>query len=292
LLFNKIKAKLGGRVRMIITGSAPIGADVLEFLRICFCCNVFEGYGQTEASAASTVTLTGDCTVGHVGPPVPSVEIKLVDVPEMNYHATDKPNPRGEICVKGYSVFPGYYKDEQNTAEALDSQGWLHSGDIGLFLPNGCLKVIYRKKNIFKLSQGEYVAPEKLENVYVKHNLVAQIFVHGDSLQSTLVAIVVPDVETAVPYAKSNGIEGGLEGLCKNAAFQKKLLTELNALGKAGGLKGFELIKALRLESSPFTVENDLLTPTFKLKRPKAKQYYIAQIDEMYAEINSAPSSS
>ena len=120
----------------MVTGSAPIADNVMEFLRICFSASVVEGYGQTEGSAASTLTMPGDDkSLGNVGTPLACNLIKLVDVPEMNYTANDvvngAPCPRGEVCFKGSNVFAGYYLDPEKTAEALDKDGWLHSGDIG-----------------------------------------------------------------------------------------------------------------------------------------------------------------
>lgn len=216
IIFNGIRARVGlDRCRMMLTGSAPIAGHVLDFLRIVFCCPVHEGYGQTEATCASTFTFADDLTVGHVGGPLPCNDVRLVDVPEMGYFHTDKShgadsegngglpcNGRGEICFRGPNVFRGYYKMPEKTAETIDSEGWLHSGDIGLWLPSGKLKIIDRKKNIFKLSQGEYIAPEKVENIYTQSPFVMQNFVYGDSLQSCLVGVVVPDPEYLLPWAE------------------------------------------------------------------------------------------
>ncbi|KAM7381249.1 hypothetical protein PAMA_012206 [Pampus argenteus] len=180
LIFHKVQESLGGRVRIMVTGAAPISPAVLNFLRAALGCQIFEGYGQTECTAGCTFTMSGDATSGHVGVPLPCNIVKLDDVEEMNYFAS---NGEGEVCIKGRNVFKGYLKDPEKTAEALDEDGWLHTGDIGKWLPNGVLKIIDRKKNIFKLAQGEYIAPEKIENVYVRSGSVAQVFVHGDSLQ-------------------------------------------------------------------------------------------------------------
>jgi long-chain acyl-CoA synthetase len=167
LIFSKIRARLGGKVKLMITGSAPISIDVLEFLKCCFCCPVLEGYGQTETSGVATATLPTDPVSGHVGGPLGCLKIRLRDVPDMNYFHTDLPCPRGEIQFKGPSVFNGYFKDVEKTNEAFSSDGWLCSGDVGLIRKDGSVKVIDRAKNIFKLSQGEYIAPEKLENIYI-----------------------------------------------------------------------------------------------------------------------------
>lgn len=121
LVFRKIAAILGGQVRYMITGSAPIDVSVLEFLKICFCCTFFEGYGLTETSAAGSITWANDPILGHVGGPLPCIKWRLLDLPEMNYLSTDKPYPRGELCFKGKSVTSGYFKRKDKTDEAFDS---------------------------------------------------------------------------------------------------------------------------------------------------------------------------
>lgn len=166
VVFKKMKTLLGGRVRIMITGSAPISAEVLDFLKICFSAPLCEGYGMTETCAGSCITFLNDPETGIVGGPLQNVKIRLRDLPEMGYMSTDDP-PRGEICFWGPSIMKGYYKNPEKTAEAFHND-WLLSGDVGLIKPNGAIKVIDRAKNIFKLSQGEYIAPEKLENVYVQ----------------------------------------------------------------------------------------------------------------------------
>ncbi|XP_077999355.1 long-chain-fatty-acid--CoA ligase 5-like isoform X2 [Glandiceps talaboti] len=282
IVFRKIQALLGGKVRAIITGAAPLSAEVMGFLRCCFGCHVFEGYGQTEAAAAITMTIPGDHSVGHVGCPVTCNLVKLVDVPDMQYYAD---NDQGEICAKGANVFSEYYKDPEKTASAIDSDGWLHTGDIGQWLPNGTLKVIDRKKHIFKLAQGEYIAPEKIENIYQRSQLVAQVFVHGDSLKSCVVALIVPDPETVPDLAKSKNIEGTYEELCKNKDIKAAIMDDITQLGNSSGLNSFEKVKDIYLLSEPFSVENGLLTPTFKAKREVVKKQFSEQFEEMYSKL-------
>ncbi|KAF3825572.1 hypothetical protein GH733_005554 [Mirounga leonina] len=268
LIFHKIQSSLGGKVRLMITGAAPVSATVLTFLRAALGCQFYEGYGQTECTAGCCLTIPGDWTAGHVGAPMPCNLIKLVDVEEMNYLAS---KGEGEDPVK--------------TAEVLDKDGWLHTGDIGKWLPNGTLKIIDRKKHIFKLAQGEYIAPEKIENIYLRSEPIAQVFVHGESLQAFLIAIVVPDVETLCSWARKKGFEGSFEELCRNKDVKKAILEDMVRLGKESGLKPFEQVKGISLHTELFSIDNGLLTPTMKAKRPELRNYFRAQIDELYSTI-------
>lgn len=283
IVFKKIQKKLGGKIKLMITGAAPIDHEIIDFYRVIFGSQMLSGFGTTECSAAGIVSLPGDYTSeSHVGVPLPCTEMKLVDVPEMNYFATDEPNPRGEVWIRGNNVMKGYYKAPDKTAEALDKDGWLHTGDIGTILPNGTLKITDRKKNIFKLSQGEYVAPERVETK-IKTQYVLQIFLHGDSLRSFLVGIVVPDPEVVVPWAKSHGLPtDDFAALCQNPAVNKFILDGLVAHGKSVGLHAFEIPRAILLVPEQFTVESGLLTPTFKIKRNEVKKKFEKDISDLY----------
>uniref|UniRef100_A0A4W5MPQ1 Long-chain-fatty-acid--CoA ligase n=1 Tax=Hucho hucho TaxID=62062 RepID=A0A4W5MPQ1_9TELE len=280
LVFNRIQANLGGNLRFILTASAPISPTVLSFLRATLGCMIFEGYGQTECTAGCTFSMPGDWSAGHVGAPLPCAMVKLIDIPDMNYYAK---NGEGEICIRGHSVFRGYLKDEEKTTEALDSYGWLHSGDVGQWLPNGTLRIIDRKKHIFKLSQGEYIAPEKIENFYMRCVPVLQVFVHGDSLQSHLIGIVVPDPEVFIDWVKERGIVGSYEELCQNPDVKKEVLEDMTAVGKEAGLKSFEQVKDLHLHPEMFSVSNGLLTPTLKTRRVDILRVFQEQITNMYS---------
>ena len=278
LLFKRFQEGLGGRVRVAITGAAPLNSDVLTFLKCALGCFVLEGYGQTECTAGATMTLPGESVAGHVGPPLPCNIVKVVDVPEMEYYAR---NGEGEVCFKGPNVFKGYLHDEAKTKEAIDSDGWLHSGDIGKWLDNGCLKIVDRKKHIVKLSNGEYIAPEKLENCYTRHPAIMQAFVHANSLYPFPVAILVTDPDTFVGWADKKGFKGTIEELCKRKDLNKAIVRELDTDAKAHGLNPYERIKFVSIVPEMFSVENDMLTPTFKLKRIEVMKRYKQEVEEL-----------
>ena len=210
----------------MITGSAPIDVTVLDYLKICFCCPIQEGYGLTETSAGSCVTLPNDPIAGHVGGPIPSLRIRLRDVPAMEYYSTDKPYPRGELCMKGPSVFKGYFCRPDKTAEAFDHDGWFCSGDVAKIFENGSIKIIDRSKNIFKLSQGEYIAPEKLENIFVLSPFIEQSFVYGDSLKNCCVVIVYADTKEIEKFLQKHKITDK-QSVYENADFKKLILDDM-----------------------------------------------------------------
>ncbi|XP_022738099.1 long chain acyl-CoA synthetase 5-like isoform X2 [Durio zibethinus] len=282
---EQVKQGLGGNVRLILSGAAPLSAHVEEFLRVVACCHVLQGYGLTETCAGTFVSLPNELSMlGTVGPPVPNVDICLESVPEMNYDAFASP-PCGEICIKGNTLFSGYYKREDLTNEVM-IDGWFHTGDIGEWQPNGSMKIIDRKKNIFKLSQGEYVAVENLENVYGLVSDIDSIWIYGNSFESFLVAVVNPNKQALESWAAGNGVSGDFDSICQNPKAKEFILGELSKIGKEKKLKGFEFIKAVHLDPEPFDMERDLLTPTYKKKRPQLLKYYQSVIDNMYKSAN------
>nr|XP_036866992.1 long-chain-fatty-acid--CoA ligase 5 [Manis javanica] len=257
LIFAKIQASLGGRVRFMVTGAAPIASPILTFLRAAMGCPVSQA---------------------------PSLKIAYLTFTQIKLAVKDE-NTTEKICIKGTNVFKGYLKDPEKTEEALDKDGWLHTGDIGRWLPNGTLKIIDRKKNIFKLAQGEYIAPEKIENIYIRSRPVSQIFVHGDSLQSALVGVVVPDTDVLPSFAAKLGVKGSLEELCQNQIVKEAVLEDMQKTGKQSGLKSFEQVKDIFLHLEPFSTENGLLTPTLKAKRGELSKYFRTQINTLYENI-------
>ncbi|KAJ6488597.1 hypothetical protein C8R47DRAFT_1126207 [Mycena vitilis] len=291
LVFRKLRAVLGGNVILMSSGSAPISRDVVDFLNIAFGCYISEGYGMTETCAVGSKTWKNDPgSAGTVGPPQSANEIKLVDVPAMGYTSEDLPNPRGEIYVRGINCFTAYYKDEKNTKDTIDEEGWLHTGDVAEIDSCGRLKIIDRVKNIMKLAQGEYVALEKIENTYTTCPVVAQIYIHGDSLQSFLVGVIVPDpVQLASIVSSLYGKKvvpedtAALQVACRDPQVVKHILGMLTLEGNKNGLKGFESLKRIHVTLDPFTVEDNTMTPTLKVRRKDAYKKFKTELDALYA---------
>ncbi|KAH6783415.1 AMP-dependent synthetase and ligase family protein [Perilla frutescens var. hirtella] len=284
VVFSKVKQGLGGNVRLILSGAAPLASHVEEYLRVVSCSYVLQGYGLTETCAGTFVSIPDELNMlGTVGPPVPNVDVCLKSVPEMGYDALSS-IPCGEVCVRGDTLFSGYYKREDLTKEVF-IDGWFHTGDIGQWQTDGSLKIIDRKKNIFKLSQGEYVAVENLENIYGLVPSIESIWVYGNSFESCLVAVINPVKQAVEEWAQEAGESGDFNALCENPKVKEYFLGELARIGKEKKLKGFEFIKAVHLDPVPFDMERDLITPTFKKKRPQMLKYYEDAIDNMYQSV-------
>lgn len=194
--------------------------------------------------------------LGEVGSPVPCVEVKLVDVPELGYFTTNNGRPQGEILIRGPSVTSGYYKQAELTAETLTSDGWLRTGDIGEWNDRGTLTIIDRKKNLVKLSHGEYIALEKVESVYKTCVLVENLCVHVDPLYPRPVALMVPVEKALREFVAANGIEiSDWEQLCKDQRVRKLVLETLQAQAKKNGLAGAEIISNVWLCNDLWTTE-------------------------------------
>ncbi|KAH9610580.1 hypothetical protein KSS87_000865 [Heliosperma pusillum] len=281
--------------------------------------------GLTESCGGSFTSFANVYSmISSVGVPLTTIEARLESVPEMGYDALSVV-PRGEICLRGKTMFSGYHKRQDLTDEVI-VDGWFHTGDVGEWQPDGSMKIIDRKKNIFKLSQGEYVAVENIESIYSRcplitsvssallvtvpshihgskysvvatrillennhfivgqFNVPSQIWVYGNSFESFLVAVVVPERKALEDWAESNQETGDFKTLCKNPKARNYIMEELNKTGKEHNLRGFEMLRVVQLEPNPFDFERDLITPTFKLKRPQLLKYYKDCINEMYNE--------
>lgn len=284
VVFSKVKQGLGGNVRLILSGAAPLASHVEEFMKVVSGAHVLQGYGLTETCAGTFVSIPHEMDMlGTVGPPVPNVDVCLESVPEMGYDALST-SARGEVCIRGDTLFSGYYKREDLTKEVF-VDGWFHTGDIGEWQANGALKIVDRKKNIFKLSQGEYVAVENLENIYGLASSIDSIWIYGNSFESYLVAVINPGKQAVEQCAEEAGISGDFEALCENTKVKEYFIGELSKIGKEKKLKGFEFIKAVHLDPVPFDMERDLITPTFKKKRPQMLKYYQEVINNMYKSL-------
>ncbi|KAJ7261335.1 hypothetical protein B0H12DRAFT_1106331 [Mycena haematopus] len=290
LVFRKLRAALGGNVLLMSSGSAPISRDVSDFLNVAFSCYFSEGYGMTETCAVGNKTWKSDAgACGTVGPPQSSNEMKLVDVPAMGYTSEDLPNPRGELHVRGANCFSGYYKDEKNTRETIDEEGWVRTGDVAEIDSCGRFKIIDRVKNIMKLAQGEYVALENIENTYSTCPVVMQIYIHGDSLQSFLVGVVVPDpVQLANIVSTLDGKKvtaddtAALAAACKDPRVNKHIMNMLTQESKKAELKGFESLKRIHITLDPFSTDDNTMTPTMKIRRKDAYNKFKKELDALY----------
>jgi len=284
LVFWSVRQRVGGRVRLMVVGSAPLAGNVLTFMRAALGCIIVEGYGQTECVAPCTLTTPGDPQPDHVGPPVACNNIKLVDVPDMEYFSA---RGQGEVCVFGSNVFQGYFRDPERTRLAIDDEGWLHTGDIGEWQPSGTLKIIDRKKQIFKLSQGEYVAPDDVEEIYCNSDYIEQCFVHGDSLKSCVIAIVVPDQKALQAWARRHKLPSdSFTALCNMREVKKLLMDEITRLSREASLAYYEEVRDIYLHPAHFTVQAGLLSNSGKVMRQKLVKYFKPQLEDMYKRLD------
>ncbi|KAJ0978647.1 hypothetical protein J5N97_014121 [Dioscorea zingiberensis] len=281
LAFRKVNARLGGRVRLLICGGAPLSLEIEEFMKVTSCAFFNQGYGLTETCGLGAIGMPNEPSMaGTVGVPATYNELRLVEVPEMGYNPLGVPS-QGEICIRGKTLFSGYYKDPELTKESI-KDGWFHTGDIGEMSPDGVLKIIDRKK-IFKLSQGEYVAVEYLEKVYGFAPIVEDVYMgFCDSLKSMLVAVVAPHEDNTKRWAEANGHVGSFIELCLLQELKTYILNELKAIAERNKLRGFEYIRGIVVDPRPFDIERDLVTPTMKKRRPQMLKYYQADIDKVY----------
>ncbi|UJR30975.1 hypothetical protein I4U23_018487 [Adineta vaga] len=281
LLFDKVRKQFGGQVRRVISSSAPLSAEVCQFARAAFSCFFIEAYGQTECVIGCWQTLH-DIESGETGIPTSFNHIKLVDVPEKEYYAKDRV---GEICIRSRAVFSGYLKEEAKTKEVVDDEGWLHTGDIGRWTPDNTMKIIDRKKNMYKLSQGEYIAPEKIEDAYSRSQFVSQIFVYGDSYKNFPVAVVVLNDDYVRKWKESHGNSSQVDA---DEKLKEIVLDDMTREGKKRGLMSFEQVKAIEFIQEPFTIENGLLTPTFKSRRFAVEKKYKEVFNSLYKKMDDS----
>lgn len=292
LVFKKVRDKFGGRIQGFFVGSAPVSKLLIEEVAIFFSVPIVDSYGMTETTGPLFVSHSSDPFSYSVGGVLCVNEFKLANCKELDYNANTtldgEPSPTGEICCRGLNVFSGYFLDKEKTLEAFDEEGWLKTGDVGRILPNSKgLKIIDRLKEIFKLSQGIYIAPSKLENCYIKSKYVIQICIYGDSYFNYLLAIVVPNKVEVLNFLKENGIyEEGQEltNYYQNKELHASIKEDFDLIAKQNYLNAFERPLKFILSKNEFTVQNDLITPTMKLMRRKIQKFYAEDIQIAYSE--------
>ncbi|WP_293004347.1 carboxylic acid reductase [Mycobacterium sp.] len=253
---------LGGRFIFAMTGSAPISPELRNWVEALLEIHLVDGYGSTEAGM---VLLDGEIQ----RPPV--LDYKLVDVPDLGYYATDRPHPRGELLLKTPNMFPGYYKRAETTAGVFDEDGYYRTGDVFAELSPDHLVYVDRRNNVLKLAQGEFVTLAKLEAEFGNSPLIRQIYIYGNSAQPYLLAVVVPTEDAAATHSAG--------------ALKSRIAESLQQVAKVANLQSYEVPRDFIVETTPFTLENGLLTGIRKLAWPKLKAHYGDQLEQLYADL-------
>lgn len=282
-------------VTYLKSASAPISPSSIQFLKNTLNIGFENSYGLTESyGVMSSDDPFNTSDIGNVGPVNVATEMKLKGVPEMGYSSEDEPFPRGELLLRGPQIFKEYYKSPKATEAAFDNgdceAGWFKTGDIATVDQHGRIHIIDRVKNFFKLNQGEYLTPEKIENVYLAANkLLTQLYVHGDSLQSYIVGVAGFDRDLLKKFLSghlgTDVKDEHYEKHIQDPEIKKAIIKELNK-NVAPLLQGFEKVHNLHIsgDHQPLKVEDGVLTPTFKLKRVQAKTKFVDILKDLYEE--------
>ncbi|KAI9799506.1 MAG: long-chain fatty acid-CoA ligase [Piccolia ochrophora] len=283
VVFKKVKDATGGKLRVCMNGGGPIAKETQRFISMAIS-PMISGYGLTETSAMGALMDPHEWTDEALGDVPGCVEIKLVDFPDAGYYATNKPQPQGEIWIRGHSIMEGYYENEKETQEAM-SGDWFKTGDIGEWDKNGHLRIIDRKKNLVKTLNGEYIALEKLESVYRSTTVVANICVYAATDKNKPIALIVPAEPALKKLADANGIQGStLETLVHDPKLNNIVLKELQAAGRKGGLAGIEIIDGVVMADEEWTPQNGLTTSAQKLNRRGILAKYKKEVSEAYSK--------
>lgn len=268
---KKIAAALGLENCIgLVSGSAPLDPSMQQFLRATTGINVRQGYGLTESYASGLIQASNDLSVGHCGGVGLCVELCLESIPDMDYLATDRPRPRGELLMRGPSIFQRYYKNEEETAKAFTPDGWFRTGDVAAVDEFGHFYIIDRRKNMLKLAQGEYVSPERIEGVYLSDcPYFAQAFIHGNGMKTSLVGIfgIQPDLfalfasKVLDTTIAPNDIES-MRKILDHPKIIAAVIEDLARSARRARFNSYEYVRQVSLHIDPFTIDNDLVTPT------------------------------
>ncbi|BFU21214.1 acyl-CoA synthetase, putative [Entamoeba histolytica HM-1:IMSS-B] len=279
IFFKQVTEKFGGNLRVIICAGAPLSLDIAKFFRIVISDGFFIGYGMTETTGMGTSTVFPDgIDLDHVGQPYVSSMIKVKCVPEMGY-CTHNTIPSGEVFIKTTAQFTGYNKDD---SKVIDEEGFVTTNDIVSIRPDKKIKIVARKNNVFKLSQGEYISAEKVESMMTQCKYVQDIFVYGNSLKNYLIAVVVPNFQSLQIWADTNGKElPDKKEICHSQEIKDMIIKDMSIVADQTGLKGFEKVKKLVLHDLPFDTARDFITPSMKLKRKNLYNFFKDDIDAL-----------
>ena len=286
LLIQKLRNAIGyDKLEFLLTGSAPISPETIKFLKSSLGIGFGQGYGSSESFGGILFALPfKNSSLGTCGVIAPTMEARLRELPDMGYMLDDANGPRGELQIRGAQLFAKYFKNDEETAKSIDEDGWFSTGDVAeIGAKDGYFRIIDRVKNFYKLAQGEYVSPEKIENLYLSLNsTILQLFIYGDSTKSYLVGVVGLQPDVASKYVDLSSGDKVVQELNK-PELRKQILLDLN--GKVNGkLQGFEKLHNIFIDIEPLTLERNVVTPTMKLKRHFAAKFFRAQIDSMYEE--------
>jgi long-chain acyl-CoA synthetase len=266
LVFSKLRERMGGRLRVFVSGGAPLAPEISKFFYGAGLM-ILEGYGLTETSPVICVNTPDNFRIGTVGKPIAGVEVNI---------AAD-----GEILARGPGIMKGYFNNPEATAEAIDANGWLHTGDIGE-LRDGFLAITDRKKDIIVTAGGKNIAPQPIENAVKTNKYVSQAVMIGDKRKFPLL-LVVPNFEQLEKWAKRrNLIWADRAQLIGNPLVREKMEREVGS--RLVGLARFELPKKIALLEHDFSIERGELTPTLKVKRRVVDRQYKSLIDSLYAD--------
>jgi long-chain acyl-CoA synthetase len=284
LVFEKVRARFGGRLKYAVSGGAALSREVAEFID-SLGITVYEGYGLSETSPIATVNLPGARKIGSVGRPIPGVRVEIDPaVGERKPAEGGKPARfEGEIIVYGHNVMKGYLKRPEENAAAFTKDGGFRTGDLGFIDPQGFLFITGRIKEQYKLENGKYVVPTPLEEAIKLSPFVANVMVFGDNKPFN-VALVVPSLPAVKKWAEEQHLTlpSSPEALVKEDKVRSLLKQEIEKYGAA--FKGFESIQDFALVAEDFTTDNGMLTPSLKLKRRKVLEVYMPVIDALYAK--------
>lgn len=280
LVFGAVRAQTGGRLRLSLSGGAPISKATQSFINLSLV-QILQGYGMTESSAMCSICTPEFNSMSSVGVISPAIEVKLVDVPDAGYRATNNP-PQGEVWIRGPAVCAGYYKNPELTAETINEEGWLMTGDVGQFNRDGTLSLIDRKKNLVKLAGGEYIGLEALESTYKSNELVGNVCVVADSNASKPMAVVFPNegnLRSRIDAGEVPGVDAGwdLHRLCDSTPVSKYVLASLGQTAKEARFKPLQTLQTVLL------VPDELdMTAAQKIERKKVEAKYKSQISKIY----------